>query len=134
MSSYAENMLTITACPDCAKADGLAFDKFHTGSCAVCGWMGNSDTVQSYSFPCWTYRVVEMDLSVVENLLSMARQLPEREEIKLSFNIKTGDIVNFAIEANFEEPTVKWGLRDALCYLVTTGWLFPAIYKIEIDV
>lgn len=136
---------TVIACPVCAKngdGRGAIQSYYHSTKsdclrCTFCGWLGNYETVQSYMFPCRIYKVVEMDLSVVENLLSMALQLEERIPIEMSYGIKTGDVLEYTIEGSNSVAgycSIIHTLAGALGYLVTKAWLFPAIYKVEVDV
>jgi hypothetical protein len=79
---------------------------------------------------------VEIDLSVVENLFSMAKQLDKRVELVLPHCTKPGEVFEYDF---FNKPAkelcsyFQWDLEFALRHLVATGWLFPAAYKVTVD-
>lgn len=129
----ASDIHTVLVCPVCARI----VQRTDCLRCTFCDWLGNDETVLSYMFPCRIYKVVEMDLSVVENVLSMALQLEERATIKVPYSTKFGDVLEYTIECSDSVAgycSIIHTLEGALCYLVTKGWLFPANYKVEVDV
>ena len=145
---YRENYRVI-ACPVCAKngnGRGAIQSYFQNGEdaclrCSVCSWKGNYDTVQSFIFPCKIYQVVDINLSVVENIFGMERQLEKRPEFDLPPDTKVGAVLEFAIHRAPSGPlrtelSVQdfCEVEDALSYLVAKGWLFPAIYRVPFDV
>lgn len=143
--SYGREGHSVISCPVCAKngnGRGALQSYFQAGEaaclrCAFCGWKGDYETVQRFSFPCRIYQVVDISLVVLENLFSMARQLEERVKFDLPSNAKVGSVLEFAIERLPNGPLITrdyCDLNDALSYLVAKGWLFPAIYRVEIDV
>lgn len=147
---------SVLACPACSKqGKGRgALQAYRRRNkpfrlfCALCGWKGGYDTVQSYQFPCLIYRfddynkyrrclqVVEMDIEVVENILSMALQLSMRLPLKFPHPAKKRGIIEYHnLDGGLEaEIPAEWGLKNALRYLITTGWLFPAGYRIQLNV
>lgn len=136
-------MHTVIACPVCAKngnGRGAVQSYYNIGEtdclyCAFCGWKGDYNTVQTYNFPCTSYTVVEIDLSILENILSFALDFPERLTIKLPFGARTGQVLENFVDRSFVgEPLEEWDVRTALFYLVAKGWLYPAFYKVEVDV
>lgn len=147
--SYGREGHNVISCPVCAKngnGRGALQSYFQAGEaaclrCAVCGWKGDYETVQRFSFPCRIYQVVDISLAVLENLFSMARQLEKRVKFDIPPDTKVGSILEFAIERLPNGPlATELSVRDyceiddALRYLAAKGWLFPAIYRVEVDV
>lgn len=134
---------SVLACPVCAKAGrgrGVVQSYYHPNEsyclyCVSCGWKGNHETVQSYMFPCRIYQTVEIDLSVVENMSAQAEELDERPCLK-PLGAKYGQVYEYTIGAANGDTTLDGETRvfHTLKFLVAQGWLFPAIYKVEIDV
>lgn len=129
---------TINACPVCAKKGngrGAVQSYYNRNEsfclyCAICGWKGDHTTCQSYTFPCKIYKVVEIDFAVVENLFNMASQSLGKVSI-----FRAGNVREFTIEHGEGRILGRFcNLEEALCFLVAKGWLFPAVYRIEIDV
>ncbi len=143
-----DNYHSILACPSCAKngkGRGALQSYYHQNEsyclyCAFCGWKGNYQTCQSYEFPCRSYQVVEIDLAVLENLLSMALQqssqiLPPSE---IAQGV-AGGVITFTIPSEATEVVLqpKQGyhkLETVLNYLTAKGWLSPAVYKVDTNV
>lgn len=144
MPAYASKH-TIIACPVCSKngnGRGVIQSYYKLGEtgclyCVFCGWNGDYSTVQSFEFPCLTYTVVEICLSVLENMLSIECQEPIRLSIELPYGTKTNKVLDYVVEdgpiPGYVRPET-WNLFDALTYLVGKGWLYPALYKVEVDV
>lgn len=145
--SYGREGHSVISCPVCAKngnGRGALQSYFQAGEtaclrCAVCSWKGDYGTVQRFSFPCKIYQVVDIDLVVLENLFSVARQLKERVKFDLPSDAKIGSILEFAIERLPNGPLATelkdyCDLNDALSYLTAKGWLFPAVYRVKVDV
>ncbi len=150
MMSHIENNHTVIACPSCAKkgdSRGALQSYCHQDEsdclyCAFCGWKGTYETCQSYEFPCKVYKVVEIDMTVVENFLSIALQ--QRCEIlpisTVAANV-AGGVFTVSIPCNdgaaglIRQPKRSYyELSVVLNYLVSKGWLFPAMYKVSVNV
>lgn len=147
---------SVLACPVCSKqGEGRGVLQAYRRRtkpfrlfCVVCGWKGEYDTVQSYQFPCLIYhfddrnkyrrglRVVEMDIEVVENILSTALQLSMQLALNLPPQARKRGILEYHnLDGGLEtEIPAEWDLKNALRYLITTGWLFPAGYRIQLNV
>lgn len=131
---------SVLACPICAKAgkgQGVVQSYYHPNEsyclyCVSCGWKGSHESVQSYMFPCRVYQTVEIDLAVVENMFAQASELDERPCLK-PLGARCGQVYEYAIGA-YGDIDGETRLYHTLKYLVSQGWLFPAIYKVEIDV
>lgn len=139
----------IISCPVCAKngnGRGALQSYYQNGEdaclrCSVCNWKGDYDTVQSFIFPCKIYQVVDISLSVVENIFGMERQLERRPKFDLPPGTKVGEVLEFTIHRIPSGPLrIESSIQhfcevdDALSYLVAKGWLFPAFYRVEVDV
>lgn len=139
---------SILVCPSCAKSGksrGALQSYYHHNEthclyCAFCGWKGDYSTCQSYEFPCRIYKVVEIDIAVLENLLSIALQQPSRilPASEIAKDV-AGGVMTLTISGEYTEDTLhcKQGYHDlkaALSYLTGAGWLFPAVYKVDTNV
>jgi len=140
------NSHTVIACPVCSKKGhgrGIVQPYWHTDEsdmvdtllhCLICGWYGTHKSVQSYTFPCVIYQVVEIDLSTVENILSMALQ--KSVPIEIPYGTRACEVLTYSVESGKPEPqkSDSYTLENALLISVQTGWLEPGLYKVEIDV
>ncbi len=130
---------TVLACPVCAKAGqgcGVVQSYYHPNEsyclyCVSCGWKGCHESVQSYMFPCRICQTVKIDLSVVENMLAQAEGLDVRPCLK-PLAAKIEEVYEYTIGSGGDIDG-ETRVYHALKFLVAQRWLFPAIYKVEID-
>jgi hypothetical protein len=136
---------SVLVCPICIKKDrgrGAVQSYYHPFEiyslyCVFCGWKGTYETVQTYKFPCVIYRTVEIDLSVLKNMVTTISST--KGKIVLPMFTSYGEILTYeASGGQYDAP--NWGkcewihIDDALNWLVNGGWLFPAIYKVYVNV
>lgn len=97
--------------------------------CLICGWKGTKDTCETYQPQYTTYQVVEIDLSVVGDLLNVALQGQYRVSIRTpSENATYKNCYYSGVLAGGE-----CDLKEALGYLASHGWLPDAVFKVTID-
>ncbi len=135
MPDVVENTHTVYFCPACARVGrgGMQLHRIFEDVCRPryfecwCGWSGPETKAQQYSYPCKTYRTVEMDVPV---LISMWESLRPEKEVELDPERTQVPFVLIGDAERFPSAMNVW-IGQALDFLVNKEFLPPAHYKLD---